>query len=445
MSATALLFVLVFAAGSLLAFARHPIYGLMTYVGVFYVHPPSRWWGQGVLLDVRWSLLAAAVTIVAMLVRKPPEGAAPVLRSGALWGFVVLVVWVALQSFWALDQEAHADLLSNYLKFILVILMVVRCVDSEQHLRYFLWTHVAGCFYLGWLAFTSYSGGRLDGVGGPGINEANAAALQMVTGILVAGSLFLAGNLRSRAVLLALIPIMVNGLVATISRSGFLAAAVGGVVYNLLTPARYRRSVRLLSVLALVLFAALTNDVYWDRIGTIKHAGEQVEGVDTGGGRLEIIEAQWRMFAARPLGCGHMCTGVLSPSYIEEKFLTNGARASHNTFMTMLVDHGIVGGVFYVLMLVWAFRSLLTIAERVKGQERFLASALPGIAAVFAAITIGDVFVQYPKFEARIWFISLLTVMLHLSAKVDARMPPIERRPVITPGSVQENPGGSIG
>jgi len=78
MSLTALVFVLAFGAGSLLAFARHPIFGLMTYIGVFYVHPPSRWWGQGLLFDVRWSLLAAAVTLLAMLVRKPSEPAAPV-------------------------------------------------------------------------------------------------------------------------------------------------------------------------------------------------------------------------------------------------------------------------------------------------------------------------------------------------------------------------------
>jgi hypothetical protein len=423
MSLTALVFVLAFGAGSLLAFVRHPIFGLMTYIGVFYVHPPSRWWGQGLLFDVRWSLLAAAVTLMAILVRKPAQPTAPVLRSGAFWGFVLLVVWIALQSFWALDPEAHADQLSYYLKFILVILMVCRCIETEQHLRQFLWTHVAGCFYLGWLAFTAYSGGRLDGVGGPGINEANAAALQMVTGILVAGSLFLAANWRIRAVLIFMIPIMVNGLVTTISRSGFLAAAVGGVIYNLFTPSRYRPAVRVLSVLALVLFAAVTNDIYWERIGTIKHKGEQVEGVDTGGGRLEIIAAQWRMFEGRPFGCGHMCTSVLSPSYIEERFLSQGGRASHNTFMTMLVDHGVIGAGFYILMLVWIFRSVRTLARRLKGQEGFLATFLPAIAAVFAAITIGDLFVQYPKFEARFWFVSLLIVMLHLSDRSISRGP----------------------
>jgi hypothetical protein len=394
----------------------------MTYVGVFYVHPPSRWWGQGLLIDVRWSLLAAAVTLLALLVRRP-TGGAPVSRSGAFWGYLVLVAWIALQSFWALDPEAHADLLSYYLKFILVIVMVCRCIETDEHLRLFLWSHVVGCFYLGWLAFTSYAGGRLDGVGGPGINEANAAALQMVTGILVAGALFLAGNARARAGLLLLIPIMVNGLVTTISRSGFLAAAFGGIVFNLFTPARFRLAVRVLSVLGLILFGMLTNETYWERIGTIKHKGEDVEGVDTGGGRLEIISAQITMAKSHPLGCGHMCTTVLSPSYIEERFLVGGFRASHNTFMTMLVDHGIVGAAFYVLMLVWIIRSLRKVGQRLKEDDGFLATAFPAIAGVLAAITIGDLFVQYPKFEARFWFVSLLVVLLHLSGRKPGHVP----------------------
>lgn len=414
MSPTALAFILAFGAGSVLALVRHPIYGLVTYIGVFYVHPPSRWWGQGLLFDMRWSLLAAAVTVLALLVRRP-MGGAPVLRSGAFWGYLVLVAWVALQSLWAVDPVAHADLLSYYLKFTVVIIVICRCIETKEHLRLFLWCHVLGCFYLGWLAFSSYAGGRLDGVGGPGIDEANAAGLQMVTGILVAGSLFLAGNARIRAILLLVIPIMVNGLVTTISRSGFLAAGIGGVVYNMFTQAKFRRPVRVLSVLGLILFGLLTNDTYWERIGTIKHKGEDVQGVDTGGGRLEIISAQIKMARAHPLGCGHMCTTVLSPSYIEERFLTGGARASHNTFMTMLVDHGVVGAAFYVLMLLWTFRSLREVGRRLKADDSFLATALPAIAAVLAAIAIGDLFVQYPKFEARFWFLSLLIVLLHLS------------------------------
>jgi hypothetical protein len=439
LSPTALLFVLGFAAGCFLALKRHPIFGLLTYVGVFYLHPPARWWGQGMLFSVRWSFIAAAVTLIALaLHRKSLRPTLPLRRSGAFWGFLILVAWIVLQSLWALDPEAHEELRSIYLKFVLVFVMICKCIDTEKHLRYFFWAHVLGCFYLGWIAYTSYGGGRFEGFGSPGIDDANAAALQVVTGIVVGGALFLGGNLRVKAVLTGVIPVIVNALVTTISRSGFLAVGVAGLIYNLFAPRKYRGRVRLLSVLAVFMFAMLTTDSYWQRMDTIKYQGADVEGVDTGGGRLEIIQAQWLMAKGRPFGCGHMCTTVLSPFYIDARFLSEGARASHNTFMTMVVDHGVVGAAIYLAMLLWIYRNVRKAFKWVKGEQGFLATVLPAVAAVLAAISVADMFAQYPKFEARIWFISVLMVIVHMSAdrtRVDATQTIAE--PVAPPGQAK--------
>ena len=35
---------IIAAAFAVLAFVRHPIYGLYLYLATVYVHPPSRWW-----------------------------------------------------------------------------------------------------------------------------------------------------------------------------------------------------------------------------------------------------------------------------------------------------------------------------------------------------------------------------------------------------------------
>ena len=67
MSLTAIGFVGVFALLVVLAFVRHPVWGLYGYMWVFYNHPPARWWGHE-LPDLRLSLIAAIVTVVAMLI-----------------------------------------------------------------------------------------------------------------------------------------------------------------------------------------------------------------------------------------------------------------------------------------------------------------------------------------------------------------------------------------
>ena len=50
---------------SAMAFIRHPIFGLYFYLASIYVHPPSRWWGY-MLPDLRWALLSAGVTVLAV-------------------------------------------------------------------------------------------------------------------------------------------------------------------------------------------------------------------------------------------------------------------------------------------------------------------------------------------------------------------------------------------
>ncbi|HEY7378247.1 MAG TPA: O-antigen ligase family protein [Steroidobacteraceae bacterium] len=419
MSLTALAFLFFFMVGCVLAFVRHPIYGLITYVGVYYLHPPSRWWGQA-LPDLRWSLLVAVLTLLALMVSKHKGPPLPPAGRKLIAGLVVFVLWCLVQSLWALDPALHQELIVLVAKYTLLALLIIKCVDSERHLRLFLWSHVLGCLYLGWIVFQTYIGGRFEGFGGPDINEANAGALQIVTGIFVASSLFLASKWLGRAALLGGMPFIVNALVATMSRSGFLAAGVGGILFNLFTPLRERRRVRVLSVLAIILFAILTNPLYWLRMGSVTQAGEEVEGIDTGAGRLPLMQAQLRMFAQHPLGCGHRCTAVLSPNFLEDKYLTGSgedrARASHNTFLSALVEQGVIGAVLYILLAVWIWKNIRELSRRLKGQEGFLPTLLPAVVAILGSIVVGDLFVDYLKSEVRIWFVAVVVVMLNLSS-----------------------------
>jgi O-antigen ligase len=316
----------------------------------------------------------------------------------------------------------HSELLIYYLKYIVAMYLIYRSLDSELNLKRFMWAHVLGCTYIAWIAFTQQDGGRFDDFGGSGIGDANSGALTIVTGILAAASLFLAGSNKTKLAVIAIMPVLVNAVVATISRSGFLAFGTAGLVFNLFAPKRYSKWVRILSVIGLVLFLMLTNPVYWARIKSLEYKGEQVEGVDTGAKRLVLAQAQLQMFHAHPFGCGSRCTDALSPDYLDEKQLSGTAgqkmRSSHNTFMTMLVDHGIPGAAAYLLMVAWILRSLARLRRECRDRDDFLVQLLPAVAGSLIAITVGDLFVQYPKLEVRFW---LLTVLMSLLSMVSAR------------------------
>jgi O-antigen ligase len=418
MSLTGVIFVLLFVTGCVMALARHPIFGVMTYVLLLYVSPSDRWWGQDFALGVRWTLIAAVVVAISLLIHQPKRPAIPLLKQPMMWGFMLFVAWVALQSFWAIDSDMHRELLEYYLKYIVAMYLIYRTINSEQNLRLFMWAHVLGCAYIAWVAYTGLDGGRFDSFGGAGIGDANSGALTIVTGILAAASLFLAGSRKAKAVIAGIMPFLLNAIVATISRSGFLALAVAGAVYNLFAPLRYQKWIRVLSMVGLVGFLLLTNPVYWERIQSIKYQGQQVEGVDTGSRRLVLVQAQLKMFREHPFGCGSRCTDVLSPRYLDEKQLSDGVRSSHNTFMTMLVDHGVLGGAAYVAMTLWILLTLRSLRRACRGGDDFLAQILPAVAGSLLAITVGDLFVQYPKLEIRFW---LITVLMAMSSMVYER------------------------
>jgi hypothetical protein len=420
MSITAALFVLLFSFGCAMALARHPIFGVMTYVLLFYVSPSDRWWGQGVTLGVRWALIAAFVTAFAILIHRPPKPAIPLARQPLIWGFVAFVGWVAVQSFWVVLPTEHGELLGYYLKYIAAMYLIYRSVDSELNLKRFMWAHVLGCLYLSWIAYSQSDGGRFDDFGGAGIGDANSGALTIVTGILAAAALCIVGPNKSRVVIFGIMPLLVNAIVATISRSGFLALGVAGLVFNFFSPRKYAKWIRILSIVGLALFLVLTNPVYWARIQSLKYEGQEVEGVDTGAKRLVLAQAQFRMFIAHPLGCGSRCTDALSPQYLDAKQLAgkpgDASRSSHNTFMTMLVDHGVPGGVAYLAMTAWILVSLRRLRRDCKGREDFLATILPAVAGGLIAISLGDMFVQYPKLEVRFWMLTILMSMLSMTS-----------------------------
>jgi hypothetical protein len=295
-------------------------------------------------------------------------------------------------------------------------------LDSEQAVLLFLRTYVACGFTFGWIAFSTYTGGRFEGFGSAGLAEANAGALVIVTSTLVAAALFLRGSVRERVILLFVFPILLNGLVTTVSRSGFLALTAGGLVFMFFVPAQYRKLAKWMAIPAVVLFLSVAGTTYWGRMQTLKHAGEQVEGMDTGGGRLEIIEAQLRMFRDHPLGCGAMCTATLSPQYMGSSLLTGRGtevrrRSSHNSYMSFLVEHGVIGTLLHLILMFWIIGALLRLRRAVSTTTGIMPAVLPALAGVFTAISIGDLFVSYLKFEPRIWFLVVTIVLLEFVEK----------------------------
>ncbi len=423
MSLTSLVFVLLFTAGLVASLVRHPAFGLYTYIAVFYLHPPDRWWGQA-LPDLRWSLLAAFVTLLSLWRLERIADRPGWLQSNPVRIFLLFVVWFWLQLPWALDTALHIDGAVLFTKYILLVFMIYSVVQTEEIFRNVLLTHVLGCFYLGWLIFVSpdsgRADGRFDGVGGPGIDDANSLSTQLATGLLAASALVVNASMRVRVMAMVATPFIVNGMIQTLSRGPVLGLIAGGLAMLLVTPVRFKRvyiGLGVLGVLILVRVAPLT---FWERLGTISAPMEQSAQVDMSTQtRLALVTAQLEMATDYPFGAGHRGTAVLSPRYLGQEYMANdatgaaiGTRSSHNTLLTVLVEQGIPGAIIYLCLAVAIFRQIVRLKRLdSEGLPEALGTYRATIAGVFVCVTIAGLFTDYLKLEISIWFIGLLAAL----------------------------------
>lgn len=430
MSLTGLLFLAAFIAMMALALFRHPIHGLYGYVALFYLHPPDRWWASG-LPDLRWTLTASVVTLLATLrLRSDPSRPSWLSETPAKL-LLAFTAWLWIQSFWALLPEAHFFFATLYLKYIVLFYLIFRLVDQPERVRGFLTVHFLGCAYLGWLAYNASFSGRLEGVGGPGIDEANALGMQLVTGILSGAMLILDYKGWRRWLLVAAMPLVINGLVLTQSRSAFLGLAVGCVVLWYLKPGGRRRIFYAFAALALVLGGMLAHELFWQRMTTVVTAVESIEKIDqSAASRLAVFEAQVKMAKAYPMGAGHRGTLALSNRYLADEHLTYLAdgsgqrgRSSHSTFMSVVVEQGLPGVAIFGGLGLWFIAAILRMRRLARAAtDEFTSIMGAGVAAALMAVVVSGIFVDYVKAEVQIWCAALLSVVLWHAR----RQPPTE-------------------
>jgi O-antigen ligase len=414
MTLTGLAFMVVFLAAVVIALVRYPLVGLFAYVGEFYLHPPSRWWGA-FLPDLRWSLLAAVVTLLGLLWRLPPEaGRERWFQTRPAKIMITFVAWFWLGWLWALAPDLHVEAGILITKYIVVFWLVYRLIDTPQKVTAFLIAHLIGCAYLGVLGLGADASGRLDGVGGPGIDDSNTLGMHLGTGVIVGAMLLLTLRGWRMAACIVAIALALNTLVLTGSRGAFLALVAGGAMLVYLKPAQHKRLFYAYGALGVLLFGYVASEQFWSRITTVTAAVDDTQTMDTSAeSRIVMFKAQMKMAARYPWGAGHRASEVMSAQYLDPIYLTaGGARSSHNAFMTVLVEQGVPGAVMFVMMTLWVLRSLRALKQRAQQlQSSQVAIHAGAIGGSLVVVLIGGLFADFSKCEVQIWMFALLAAI----------------------------------
>ena len=241
---------------------------------------------------------------------------------------------------------------------------------------YLALTAVAEVNQLWWAVFPKYIAspefeeffGRARG---PCLNP-TANGLLLGTCLIGVLSLLPRANRAGKAGLLLLALLICLGVYYTLTRSVWMGAGAGLLVYLTLTLPRAWRAPVLIGSLILVAALGISQ---WERLLSFKRdkdlsAQDVAESVKL---RPILAKVAWNMFHDRPLvGCGFGQYRAESVKYLADRSTTlplEKARPfhQHNVFLSLLTETGLIGaGLFLLLLLLWtrdawlAWRSPLT-------------------------------------------------------------------------------------
>ena len=251
----------------------------------------------------------------------------------------------------------------TYGQLLLVLWMVWELALTEVRLRGLLVAYVLGGYVaaLDTLLIYRRQAGAMRRFAAGGADP-NDMAMVLALALPMAWYLGLtARNTIVRWIGRGFLPLGVLAIGLTGSRGGMIAASVALLIVPLsmtkLTPGRMISAMVML-LAAGMLAVAYVPETTIERLATI---GTEVEGGRIGG-RGKLWRAGLQAFAEHPIagfGTGHFksaITPILGPA----------AQVAHNSFISVLVEQGIVGFTLYAAMLWAVFRSVL----RLPGLER---------------------------------------------------------------------------
>jgi len=297
----------------------------------------------------------------------------------------------------------------TYTQLFLVLWMIWELAPSAQRQRGLLTAYVFGAYISAFSTITASR--RLSGMArrfaAAGF-DANDLAAALVLALPMAW--YVGTTTRHpllRWVCRAYIPVGLVAIGLTGSRGGMLATIVALTVIPLtmtrLSPGRLAIAIAVLCISGSLAVAFVPETVV-QRLATTK--GDVEEG--RLGGRFKIWVAGAHAFAKQPL-LGYGTSGfktAITP------FLPTTPQVAHNTFLSILVEQGLLGFSLYILMIVSVLRAILGVPQKL--ERRFGLVLLATLMVVMLPLSWED--------RKPVWFV--LAALFGLAAALGSRARP---------------------
>jgi hypothetical protein len=266
----------------------------------------------------------------------------------------VYMTWTAFTVRWTMSTDWTSFRLNTFLQLFFMVLLIFQLTDTERRVHALLNAYVIGTFVPVVGTVSHYLSGHMSYYQRYSLSntEPNDLAVTLALSLPISYYLFLQAKGAVRLVyVVQMLTVCVNVLL-TASRAGSVAMLVGLSILlwtsGELTPRMRAGVVAVTCLLTLGIFA-LVPVTSWNRLATL---GSEVTA-GTLNSRTVIWQAGWENFASKSfLGVG---AGAFpeSVAYLfgRPRFVNDFTPVAHNTFLSVLVETGVIGFGCFAFML----------------------------------------------------------------------------------------------
>jgi O-antigen ligase len=342
-----------------------------------------------------------------------------------MWIFVALcsasAAWAVVSS-----QNALADSYEMFKRALLTALMC-RLVRSEREIVWLIWACLIGIFHASVLHIF---GGRLGWIPLSESREYGVLPIgQTSVLILFVPMLAILGTMgrgKERLASWCILPFVLDSIVNTFQRMGFVVLAAEALLLAIYLPRRIvLRVAPIAAVLGCLFVIRFMPPEYRNWVATIQRPHEE----GSANSRFVIDRASIQMFLDYPFGVGYRNYLVVSPRYLPPEFLDQGKRSAHNSYFAVLCELGVQG----LLAFLWTFGGAIVLMRRVrKASDRAEPGRLGlyalGIEVGLCGWLTGGLFHDLHNVDPAYWFVGFAVAIMRL-ASVEPESEEMAREP----------------
>ncbi|WP_293264271.1 putative O-glycosylation ligase, exosortase A system-associated [Neptunomonas sp.] len=406
--------------GSIPFILRRPYIGILMWSWLSYMNPHRL--AYGFAYDMPFAQIIAIVIFIAFVFNKDRQ---KIPFSGTIVVWVLFLIWASLTTYFAIYPDFAADQYIRIIKIQIFTFLTMALITNQERINKLIWviTLSIGFYSIKGGVFTISSGGafRVWGPAGSFIEDNNELALACL--MIIPLMYYLLVQLNNRWAKYAMGGAILLSLVSVIgsqSRGALIAIVAVLGFYWLKTKSKF------ISAFAILFIVAagwnFMPESWHERMDTISNYEEDVSAM----GRINAWIYSINIANDRLLGGGF--NSWSSNTYAMYSPDAELVVVAHSIYFNVLADHGWIGLLLFLLVLMFTWNSLSRIIKRTRDdpgmeQQNLLARMLQ---ISFIAYLTGGAFLSLSYFDLPWHLVAITLLISHQIDMENEKLPPVK-------------------